>query len=488
MKLTNNILSVALLAIAAGSFARQTEYSGKVTAEGGGQLVRNGERLSLKGMELSFGTGRNVSVTLIGNRRWTYKGDYRPTGQDNLEISIFEAYGDRRARGTVQVDVVNGRVIGLKVNGDAAGSGFSADFRTDSGGYLNNSNKTNGFSLQGTYRGAGNYVVNRSQNSIGQVDVQLRQDGTFVIKVAGQGDITGTYRLNNDRSADLTVDRFFGTRNSDATGTITLDNSRSTVSNISIRTRSDRNQQNLDFRPGDQGRMTSIRQSRSGTGNLRIDRSSQNVNNATINLNANGTFDIRIAGQRDQTFSGTWRESNNRAILTIERSSLGRNVTGNGTANISRSYTEVTDFNISGNADRAGFSSSFRFTTVDNPIRPQPDPRVDTGMEWVQDAFGTGMYMIGNDTSEVTEVRFNPLRNGEFSMNIHLRSTTQTLGGTYRIAGNRLLLNIDRGMGRGTQGTGTVVMTVGNNGVDQIDLKGDWNGHQFSFSFRSKSR
>lgn len=366
--------------------------------DGSGTLNRAGDSHRLYRAEVDLRDNGSATVTLIGDKRWAYQGNWREYGQDDYIIDIRNAYGDRNARGTAQISIVRGEIEAIIVrDGYADNTRFSANFDTRNGG---GGNLPGGSTSSGTTRGNGNFMSPDSRGrDISSVSYTFSNNGTFSIRPNGGESFSGRYSRSGN-TMRLTVTQVGNQRVSSGSGTATLGNR--SLDRASVSARTSRGNYSFSWRGGNNGNpdySQPFRFDERGEGNATaLEGRNLELSRVTGDFRQDGRFTIWLYdGNRRISVEGRWNDgnfnngwgngrddrdgrgsrdddddrgmrggqgnnpfNNERVVLDVTRYD-GRTATGTGTYDRNRNSNSVFGrLTIAGSAERKRYVVSFR--------------------------------------------------------------------------------------------------------------------------------
>ncbi|MBL8059385.1 MAG: hypothetical protein JNK63_01570 [Chthonomonas sp.] len=373
------IWTVSLVLASSAAYAQREFFNASLT--GSGTLTRAGDPNRLYRAEINLQENGYATISLIGEKRWTYQGNWREYGQDDYMIDIRNAYGDRNARGTAQISIVRGEVEAIIVrDGYADNTRFSANFDVRGG----SGNNQGGNIGSGTTRGNGNYMAPNSRGrDVSSVSHSFNSNGTFTIRPSGGETFSGRYSRSGNYLR-LTITQVGNQRVSSSSGNATISNR--SLERASLSARTSRGTYSFSWRGyadgnSDYGRP--FRFDERGEGDATgIEGRDLDLTRVTGDFRQDGRFTIWLYDDnRRISVEGRWNDgsfniwddddrrggrpddrnwTDDRIVLDITKYD-GRSATGTGTYDRSRSGNSIfSRLVIMGTADRRKFMVSFR--------------------------------------------------------------------------------------------------------------------------------
>lgn len=375
---TKPIFWIASLVMAASLAPAQRNGISR-DVRGSGTLTRERDQHRLYSASIDLRDNGSATVTLIGEKRWAYQGTWRDYGRDDYEVEIRNAYGDSRARGTIQISINRGEIDAITVrDGYADNTRFSANFNVrDSGGMIPDRPGDGAVVGSGTTRGDGKYYSPDSRDrDFGSASHSFNSNGTFTIRPAGGETFSGRYTRSGN-SVRLTILEVGRNRASSGSGTATVKGR--TLERASLSARTSRGTYGLSWRADSDasfGRPFRFDQRGTGTATSLASRNLE-VDRASGDFRGDGKFTIWLYdGSRRISVEGRWNDgyffggnngfsgddrfqNGNRIVLDIEKYD-GRAATGTGTYDRANNNSVLAKLTIVGTVGRqrvvAGFN------------------------------------------------------------------------------------------------------------------------------------
>lgn len=198
-----------------------------------------------------------------------------------------------------------------------------------------------------------------------------------------------------------------------------------------------------------------------------------NVRGAVLELNRDGSFDLRITADRTITVEGRWddRTSTQAGLTILEINNQRAN--GTGMASIGRG-NQLDLLNLNGNANGSRFNLLLRSRTTE---------RGNDGFDW-EDARRNGARSLSSTRSGRGEIRYS--RGGDDRINEVAVTLERDGDARIRIEGeedfsfsgkwrgdrsNRVTLDLDQSFGRRANSTGHIILD-GRGGFTQLNITG----------------
>lgn len=214
--------------------------------------------------------------------------------------------------------------------------------------------------------------------------------------------------------------------------------------------------------------------SRRGTGRLEVGRDRSDVRDVRLTLDRRGKFFLSMPGVRFGEVRGVYRERRTGQLELELREGLGfrDEIDGSGTA-VLNSRRELQSVNFTGRGNRESFSFRFDGETSNTT----------TNFTLNANRPGEGTYVIGRREFDARQMNVDLRRDGTFRIDVVGRNR-ETLTGTYRLAGDRAELTIDRAFGSQARGTGTISLTRNRRSFTRINFDGRVGEDGFRSDFR----
>jgi hypothetical protein len=233
-----------------------------------------------------------------------------------------------------------------------------------------------------------------------------------------------------------------------------------------------------------------------GTGVLRIGNGQYDLRQIHLKMDPGGAMTLRLGGDRDVTYYGTWSMSKGRGDtvnLAVNRSATG-SATGAGTAVLTSNRRSVAQIGLNGNDNGAQMSAQFSSRYGGYNVGTSPNTsRVHRGMgrnhagaELDARRNGNGNVVISQQTFAMNEAEVILYSTGKAEIVVRGDTEKVFLGTWRRQTNNQIGLTINRATGyRQASGSGTVNVNWSNKTFTNLNLNGVANNDQFSVSFTS---
>ena len=471
MKTKLFLISSGLAVLAASALAQNIKFQEDV--RGSGEIDRRtNQRIDRVQVKLLDDRIRTAEITFSGSRTERVIGRWNDGRRDRFEIDLREAFGDRDATGSIILELKNGRLERLTINGDTRNERFSGSFtRGSAGGTLD---------WRSDFRGEGNFSIGRDRQSLREAGLRLNKDGRFTLTIPGRsGEISGNYTENRDGRLSLDVNRAFDLRSVSGSGTMTLSRDRRGLDRVDLNVRSSRDSLSLNFRatpsgsgggggnlPG--GIRELARKSDDGQGILDYRREKKAFEDFEFKLDRDGRFWARFDNNRRDEIRGTWSVRQqfgkpDQILLSIERAFGDDQARGTGDVKLDgRSNSYTVYFN--GEANRSNFTVSYK---------SDGDRNGGIGSSIIDRTVlckGDGTQYVRNTKVSWKECRIRLNRNGEMEFSLD-GSSRNMLEGTYlRVRDGEYSFSVSNG--RGLRLRGSVFTDRDNRSVRRVTFEG----------------
>lgn len=471
MKTKLILLTSGLFALTAGAFAQNIKFQDDV--RGSGEIERRTtQRIDRVQVKLSDDRLRSAEITFSGSRTERVTGRWYEARRDRFEIDLREAFGDRNATGSIVLELKNGKLERLSIEGDTRSERFKGSF--------SRGNANGNLDFRGDYRGEGNLSFGRNRQSLREIGLRLNKDGRFTITIPGQkGEISGNYSENRDGRLSLEINRAFDLRSVSGSGTMTLSRNRQALDRVDLNVRSSQESVNLNFRsttnstssggtlPG--GARDLALKSRDGSGTWDYRREKRGFEDFEIKLERDGKFWARFDNNRRDEIRGTWtiREQMgkpSKIVLNIESAFGDDRARGSGDVIVGNRSDSFTVF-FNGEANRNNFTVSYKVDDRQN------------GISGGDSIIGRSVICKGDGTQYVRntkvpwkecQVRLN--RNGDMEFALDSSSRNRMEGTYLRVRDGEYSFSVSDG--RGLRLRGTVFTDRDNRSVRRITFEG----------------
>jgi hypothetical protein len=229
-----------------------------------------------------------------------------------------------------------------------------------------------------------------------------------------------------------------------------------------------------------------------GDGLLRWDGSKQmQVERVELHLRRDGGFELHVIGRDRHRMFGTWSPGGSTSVrLFVENAFNDRRASGSGTVSFGRQLNTVDRIDLSGFANRSGFSLSFGpYRYGGPPSGPGFGYGPGHGIAYPAHVrqFGSGTVNLSRGgTTRVQEIDIRLSPNGEFFASFVGRWSYNFKGYWTPRSGNTIDLQINGAMGDGrASGNGTLVYSNDRRYVTRAFVSGFANGERFMAQFDS---
>lgn len=327
--------------------------------------------------------------------------------------------------------------------------------------------------------GTGEILRNGARLLVNRATVSMLSSGRATVTLRGSKTwtYTGNWRRVGTDNYQINIQGAYG--DSSASGTITVGASGDRLEIIRFDGRAANQNFEGSFRANGAGTgggsgsgSANVSLTTTGEGSWRYGRTENSVPQATVVLNRDGRFTIRI---RNGSINGTYRElGNSRYQLTV-REILGRDATGNGTLALDGARA-VRDLSLRGTADRSEYSLDFETRAAVNELSLN------------KSRTGEGTQVVGRATSKLDFTNILLRKDGTFELEVRTDRSRETITGTFESKGDTVRLEIERAFGlRNVEGTGTIELTRARNDFKSIRLSGRGDGTAFRVAFDAKT-
>lgn len=356
--------TIALIGLAtAGCLATAQSRDLNDTVRGSGLFTYLGRGRSLTEAIVRLDSRGDFVIRFRGSDSPTFEGVWSDrSGTMVLNVKVVNGRRERvSGRGTV---TVGGRydVRAIELSGKVSDDSFSLNFTAREGGGpigpgWGAGGSSSGDAFSGRERGRG-VIEYDGRDTVREVNVLIKGNGYFDLDFSGDRRvrISGQWDRRGNGAYELDVDRAFDRSDGRGTGTL-VRNRDGSVRTIQIRGSAGSRSFRITFDAGEGGRPdyddtfnTTIR----GSGTLRVDRDTSRLNIAEIAIRDGRTFVIKVDGQKDVIFKGSWTRSGRDYVLTLTEG-FSRRISGTGRVRM-RDDRRAESVTLNGTADGRRFS------------------------------------------------------------------------------------------------------------------------------------
>lgn len=333
------------------------------TVRGSGLFTYMGRGRSLTEATVRLDSRGDFVIRFRGSDSPTFEGVWADRS-DTLTLNIKTVNGRREqvsGRGTVTV----GRrfdVRAIEMTGKVSDDSFSLNFTArDGGGPIGpgwgTGGSSSGDAFSGRERGRG-IVEYDGRDTVREVSVLIKSNGYFDLDFSGDRRVrvSGQWDRQDNGAYELDVDRAFDRSDSRGSGSL-VRNRDGSVRTIQLRGTAGSRSFRVTFDAGEGGRPDyddSFNATIRGSGTLRVDRDSSRLNIAEIAIRDGRSFVIKVEGQKDVVFKGSWTRSGRDYVLTLTEG-FSRRISGTGRVRM-RDDRRAESLTLSGTADGKRFT------------------------------------------------------------------------------------------------------------------------------------
>lgn len=464
------------------------------TALGRGSFRVGTEVRNISEVRVELKKDKKAEIHVLGGFSQVFYGEWEKGAGDEVKIKIREGSGARNVEGEGRVSVRKKQVYKISVTGRVNLFPMVLTFEASGGPGADDDSR--GFELDTESSGNGTLKVQgRAPETFSTIHVRLRKNGEFILRFEGKRkyEVQGLWTGNRSRVA-LDLDRANGEWVG-GQGYIQLARGGVTRVQIAGQTQGQVGQSppryEISFRSSfdvsdnlSDPDVDRLSVTRSGKGNLRINKKITKVNQASVKLFSNGLFSItvRTVDGATETLSGKWLGGSNNVIDLIENNNRTRGMPATLGTLWLRGEKDVERFALKVRSGAREVSATF---TADLPKDPGAgDPNARETLEMSIPRKGEGRFeFVGSEGWNFNEVRYDFEQDGKFTIEL-MGPEVVTLKGTYTRRGDNVALDIVSGLKGDTSGKGTVKLSHGFPTV--FDAQGTSEGKSFTLRFSEK--
>lgn len=309
------------------------------TVHGEGTLVIGGTtlRLSQMGVQLHRGGRADLYIQETNGNERKMSGDWFDRRNNQIDLRIDAGLDSRDTSGRGQVILENNRLFRVEVDGRTGGRSFDLRFQRTGDAWSPDAGSR---SFTDSRSGDGTIRIGDGRGDLNRASVVLRSNGDAEISVSGSKSYSLRGRWRQTIGVyTVTVTSGLGSGDTDGSGTVTV--SGSTLRRLQFSGTTGRNRYTIDFATDGIGggsgsnQPFDINQTRDGEGTVRYRDVVSPIERATVDLNRDGSFSVRLSGRSDWQYRGTWTDTNGGATLRVRSGGRNGSAVGSGLVRIS---------------------------------------------------------------------------------------------------------------------------------------------------------
>lgn len=311
------------------------------TANGNGTHSQGSTRRDLRRVSVLIRTNGDTEINFTGDQNFAYAGTVTRRDGNSVRVSLDKG-PNADTSGTATISFKDGKLFRVELDGRDVRGWFEARLTAGDSGGVKPPIEIPGTVINETQRGSGSFRQGTTRRDLDRATVNLKRNGEAEIKVmAAERTYTLVGTWTERGSAGWNVEITSGLGSGQTRGSGRIDRARNGgFDSITLTGRDGREDRfEIDFKVGSGGttpppvgtaNWIPFEGTDRGEGTIRLNGEvNDTLESATVTIRRDGTFSVRMLGDRSWTFSGTYRRLNaNQADLKVDRGRAEVNGTG----------------------------------------------------------------------------------------------------------------------------------------------------------------